>query len=725
MKNFTKNLAISTAFPVIIFLVSPLTMVLGNRSEFPLGFSIGPVLVFFIASCSILFMVWLAQKLNLTAYRLLTALLACLGLCAWIQSQLLTWDFGPLDGRGLLWEKFQAQSIIEITIWMTGIALAIILSRKRHALTFHLATVVLLLGSGSLLSTYATVELNEKSKGQGVTGSQRIVYISEQDAFRFHPKNNTMMLVLDTFQSDAFNEIATRYPAEVEFLRGFQFFPDAVAGYPTTKHSIPLILTGNFYTNQEPHTEAFLVKTLASSVTAHFQNIGYRTAGVFESFFNSSLSKSHAKPIIIAPAITNFNWLGLSRRDFQFIDIGLFRAAPIVLKKLIYDEGRWALTEAAARQHAGNPYLAPSWQGNDWRIAQSFLKHARIDSADSGAFTFIHLMGAHAPISIDENYRYITQLPDTRDNYVNQARGVLKLTRQLIEKLDQLGIYEDAEIIITGDHGAHNKVPTDMLDSDSEFDHPPNVIGAARPIFLHKPAGNTAPLSVNSTPVHLADIACLLKPDCQSHIQTGTPASGVRQHYRYEWRHEFWFKNYSPPMTLYEVTGDARKYQSWSNTGRVFSEGNVSTVRHNKYAPDEVIDFSQSGNTEKFIIKGMSGQEQAFRWSDGKIVAVTLDTDKPIKAPAWLNAKGIGFSPDGGVSPQRVQIAVNGQPLGVWDFPPADTAIKVALPPEALGSGTIRLKFTFERPTAPCAISESADCRELGVAFKQLSITTE
>lgn len=721
MKNYTKNLVIATVLPAIIFLVSPLMMLLGNGDEFPQGFSIGPIIAFFFTSCSLLFMVWLAQKLNLTAYRLLTALLACLGLCAWIQSQLLIWDFGPLDGRGLAWEKFQAQSIIEITIWMTGIALAIILSRKRHALTFHFAAVVLLLGSGSLLSAYATVEINEKSKGQGVTGSQRIGFISEQDAFRFHPKNNTIMLVLDTFQSDAFNEIAIRYPAEVEFLRGFQFFPDAVAGYPTTKHSIPLIFTGNFYTNQEPQTEEHFAKLLSSSFTLKYQDAGYRTA-VFAPTISKSIAQLHAKPIVITPAITNFNYLGLSRLDFKLIDVGLFRAAPIFLKRLIYDEGRWALTEASARRH--NRHEAPSWQGNDWRIAKSFLKHARIDPADSGAFTFIHFMGAHPPISIDENYRYIPNLPDTRDNYVNQARGVLKLTKQLVEKLEKLDVYKNAEIIIVGDHGAHNKAPADMLDSEFEFDYSSSIIGAARPIFLYKRAGEMAPLSVNSTPVHLADIACLLKPGCNSHIKMGEPPPKVRLHYRYEWRHEFWFKDYSPPMTLYELIGDARKYSHWRNTGRIFSEGTES-IGYTRYAANEVIDFSQSGNTEQFIFKGLSGQEQGHRWSDGNILVTTLHIDREIKAPAWLNVRGVGFSPDGGVSPQRVQISVNGQSLGVWDFPPTETDVKVALPDEALGLSTVRLKFTFEQPTAPCAISESADCRKLGVAFKQLSITTE
>lgn len=722
MVNFIKNIAISIAFPKIIFLVSPLIMALGNVNEFPQGFTSGPVLVFFFASCSVLFMVCLIQKLNLTAYRLLTALLASLGLCAWIQSQLLIWDFGPLDGRGLHWENFQVQSIIEITIWMIGIALTIILSRKRHELTFHLATLVLLLGSGSLLSAYATVEINEKSKGQGVTSSQKTVFISEQDAFRFHPKNNTIMLVLDTFQSDAFNEIATRYPAEVEFLRGFQFFPDAVAGYPTTKHSIPLILTGSFYTNQEPHTEKYLAKFLSSSFTINYQDSGYRTA-MFTPIIQKGISQSHAKPILITPTITNFNYLGLSRLDFKLIDVGLFRAAPILLKKLIYDEGRWVLTETSARQY--NPYQAPSWQGNDLRIAQSFLKNARIDPADSGAFTFIHLMGAHAPISIDENYQYTPNLSDTRDNYVNQARGVLKLTKQLIEKLEKLDVYKDAEIIIIGDHGAHNKAPADMLDSEFEFDHSSSIIGAARPIFLYKRAGKTAPLSINSTPVHLADIACLLKPDCQSHINTSEPTPKIRQHYRYEWKHEFWFKDYSPPMTLYEIIGDARKFSQWHNTGRIFSEGSESTVRYKRYAANQVIDFTQFGNTEQFIFKGISGQELGHRWSDGDFLTTTLHINRENKAPAWLNVKGVGFSPDGGASPQRVQIAVNGQPLGVWDFPPIDTDIKVALPDEALGLGAIRLKFTFEQPTAPCAISESSDCRKLGVAFKQLSITTE
>lgn len=719
MRDFVKNITISIAFPATILLVSPITMALGNRSEFPQGLTNGPVLVFCIVSCAVLAMVWLAQKFNATAYKVLTALLACLGLCAWIQSQLLVWDFGPLDGRGLPWEKFQTQSIIELAIWAAGIALAAFLSRRRKELTFHIATAVLLLGSGSLLSAYAT------AKEKGEAHSRKISYIAEQDAFRFHPSSNTIMLVLDTFQSDAFNEIATRYPSEVDFLRGFQFFPDAVGGYPTTRHSIPLILTGGFYTNQEPHTQRYLIKNLGSSVIAHYQNADYRTAGSFYSRFSKDIAQSHTNPVAINPAITSFNYLGLSRSEFQLIDIGLFRAAPILLKKIIYDEGRWTLTEAAARKQAGDQYFGPSWQGNDLRVVNSFLKHARIDSADSGAFIFIHLMGAHPPISIDENYRYVPGLRDTRENYINQARGVLKLAGRLLEKLEKLDIYKDAEIIIVGDHGAHNKAPADMLDSDIDFDQPIEVIGAARPVFLYKRAGNTAPLSINNTPVHLADIACLLKLDCKSHIQTGSPPPKVRYHYRYEWSHEFWFKDYSPPMTLYEVIGDARKHSSWSNTGQVFSEGGVAIVRHNSYAANEIIDFGQSGNSGELFSRGISGQEPEYRWSNGDIAVITLNTDHEIKAPAWLHVRGIGFSPDGGSSPQRTKISLNDHALGEWEFPQEDTTIKVKLPNEVLDTKTIRLRFTFERPTAPCAISESDDCRVLGIAFKQLSIITK
>ncbi len=697
-------------------------MALGNGSEFPQRITNGLIVVFLIVSCAVLFIVWLAQKFSAPAYRVLTSLLACLSLCSWIQSQLLVWNFGPLDGRGLPWEKFQTQSIIEISIWIAGIALAIFLSRRQQAATYHIAVAVMLLGSSSIFSAYVTAE----KEARGTVRNHGVTYIAEQNAFRFHPDKNTIVLVLDTFQSDAFNEISTRYPSEVEYLRGFQFFPDAVAGYPTTKHSIPLILTGNFYTNEEPHAGEYLSVILKSSITVHYQNLGYRTAGFFPTIPLYNISQSHAKPIVINPAITNFNYLGLSRSDFQFIDIGLFRAAPIFLKKTIYDEGRWVLTESVARKQANNQNLAPSWQGDDYRIIQSFLKHARIDPADTGTFTFLHLMGAHDPISIDENYRYTPGLQDSRENYINQARGVLKLTGQLLEKLEQLGIYRDAEIIIVGDHGAHNKgAPVDMLDSESEFDHSPQIIGTARPIFLYKPSGDIGPLSINTTPVHLADVPCLLKSDCPSHIQARSLPPEVRLHYRYEWRHEFWQKDYSPQMTQYEITGDVRRYQSWHTTGLVFSESGVSINRYNSYATNEVIDFSQTGNSGKFLVKGISGQEPKFRWSDGDFFAITLNTGQAIKAPSWLNVSGIGFSPDGGASPQRVQISINGQPLGFWDFPPSDMTIKVALPAKVLGSGAIRLKFTFERPTAPCAITESADCRVLGVAFKQLSITTD
>lgn len=570
MNKNIKDILASASLPLMLLLVAPMTMFLGNRDEYDVGFQIvSGLIVVFVAASAMMFAVLRVANLNASMYRIVTGVLLGLSLTVWVQSQLLVWDFGPLDGRGLEWGKFATTANIELAIWGALIPWVVFFSYRNDHFLRYLTIGLPLLGLASMGATYATSYASEsKAKGE---------YKTIDGSLAFHKKNNTLVLILDSYQSDAFKEILDKHPNEAEFLEGFRFFPDAMAGYATTKHSIPLILTGKFYKNDFPWTKETRDEFFSESLAYRFEQKGFGVTGTFGRAFINTIGRQAVFP----PGLSDFKYFGFSGAQIRALDIGLFRAAPIVIKKDIYDEGRWFLSKFRSDETA-----PPEPHGSDWRFVNAFKAHANIASEKVGEFKFIHMIGAHYPLSINEDYEYVRNIEDTRAGYVNQARGALKLTRDLIGKLKELGIYDDAEILIIADHGTHNKKPIDMVGVESDLAVPVEHLGAARPLFLYKAAGSRGSLKVDNTPMHLAYIPCLLAKSsaagagCMDYekVMSGQPV--VRSHYRYDWGHEFWFKDFSPTMTLYEVRGDTRNYSSWKNTGRTFSEVNGNNASY-------------------------------------------------------------------------------------------------------------------------------------------------
>src|SRR5690606_6209534 len=100
--SMTRNILVAGAVPGIALFVSPITMYLGNQDQYR---SFWPLLatftVAFLAASLMLLLVLLATRAWRPAGRVVAGLLVGLALGAWVQGQLLVWDLGPLDGRGL------------------------------------------------------------------------------------------------------------------------------------------------------------------------------------------------------------------------------------------------------------------------------------------------------------------------------------------------------------------------------------------------------------------------------------------------------------------------------------------------------------------------------------------------------------------------------------------------------------------------------------------------
>ena len=549
--------AVGAVLPAVALFFAPLTVAAGNPSQFPDFWGVARSSFLVSLASGVVLLAMLAFVARVPVVRnVLAGLLVGAACAATVQSSFLRWNVGLLDGRPKDWGAFGANARIDLIVWVVIVGGVVVLSCRRRTrnATATLATGILFMGLVTTGSAVGSRMLSEEGPASTATNG---------DTLAFDDRNNVIVVVLDSFQSDAFDEIRRSHPEEVGFLAGFDYYPNTVGGYPTTRFAIPSVLNGSYYTNDGKFTASTLTKMNADSLPVAYRDRGYDVVGDFEMAPYPKMTGLN----LTSRALRDTSYAGLPANHLRAIDAGLYRSSPLTLKKRIYDDDRWFLTELA-RSNSGIPFPLVE----DAMFADSFARGATISPESAGTFKFFHLRGVHHPVMVNEKYEYVRDLQDSRTGYVNQARGALLLLRRILGTLGDLGVLDAAEVVVLGDHGAHNRPPVDMEGNPLDTTIAPEIIGQARPLLLHKRASaGTVALRVDSRSMHTAWVPCMLEvgseSDCRDHERSLRGEEVVRRHYRYEWVHDSWFDDHAPPMTVYEVSGDARKYQSWTNTG--------------------------------------------------------------------------------------------------------------------------------------------------------------
>lgn len=117
------------------------------------------------------------------------------------------------------------------------------------------------------------------------------------------------------------------------------------------------------------------------------------------------------------------------------------------------------------------------------------------DKGENGAFRFIHLFGPHFPFSVNEEGENVGT---NQSDQIAQAKGSMKVVTAYMDQLKELGLYDEATIIVTADHGVW------YLTDDP-------VRAPISPIMLAKPSkdaasDNRAPVEFSNMPIDHDDI---------------------------------------------------------------------------------------------------------------------------------------------------------------------------------------------------------------------------
>ncbi|MCZ6750987.1 MAG: sulfatase-like hydrolase/transferase [Acidobacteria bacterium] len=490
-----RAIAIVSALVLPVCFFIPLQIFLNNIIEFSVSFA--PLfLLFLLVSSGLIAVLYLAAG-KLSSHIFLASV-TFLSAVAFIESRIFFGlaRHGPFDGNLIDWEPLSTLSYVELTV-ILAIAILIAVFRHRQELFYSISLFILLFhGIGFLHATITKLDVIQQSAGSDEGGSP---YFS--DFYRLSRERNVIHIVPDGTQGALMYEIlASDFDRYSEVFDGFTFFSRATGRYPRTFASIAFFMTGRGpdpetdfvpslpFTREYNRTllnEHSLVNTLA----AHdFKAFGYQ---VNNRYCVGRYTACAAGDIFHGRTINSRKAAHTGRTGLDLLDISLFQVTPVLIRRYIHNDERWFLSQLLTRTRT---YSA---------IFDLFLENMTTDERP-GSYNYFHVAGGHGPVLFGENCNYVGTRKQNYENIRAQVTCSLLQLERLVQKLKQLGIYDETMIILHSDHGSPQL--TASLNSVGGRVILPHVSGLANPAILVKLPKMRGPLRFSRAPVSIGDV---------------------------------------------------------------------------------------------------------------------------------------------------------------------------------------------------------------------------
>lgn len=568
-------LVLAAAAVVFLAFVTPAGLYLGNRLEFtaPLPRLMLQYVPFVLPLA--LAGACLGALLPRAAFARASTLIATLLVLLWLQGNILIWDYGVLDGRAIDWSRNEWRGWLELSLWI-GVLLLSDAFRARAGRTIFNVSIALVLVQASVVAiSFAGSDSDRQQKppaSDDVAGA-----MSE-----FSGSGDVLHIIADGFQSDVFHDLLVARPGGERVQRafdGFVFARDHLGAYLYTHMSVPALLSGQLYTNQEPR-EAFLARAMGhQSILAAAHRAGYDVeiaapAGALPSLYRRVAG---ARLLEIPVAEHANSWRSARDEALLLADLTLFRLLPHHAKRLVYNEQSWFLQLMFGSTLAeGATFFAHN------ALLRELAAKAKVGQSRP-TYKLLHLMLSHNPMVAAPNCRYAgTVLPGTRSNVQVQAGCSLASIAVLLDRLRTLGIYDESTIVVTGDHGTWLAPEALKRDEDAKrrlvgMAFSANYVGQAMPLLLFKPPRAHGPVQVVESPTWIVDTAATIAE--AAHIPgdfSGTSVLRTRNDVRprrflaYDYTRDEWLAPYLSEIREFIVTGPVQSDASWSR-GETFA----------------------------------------------------------------------------------------------------------------------------------------------------------
>ena len=676
-----------------LFVFGTFSVYRGNLEEFEVGYrSLLPIyglssLLFTAAFLLIGFMI------PSRAVKGLVCTIFCLGLLLWVQGSFLVGTYGVFDGRGIDWSQFGLRGWMDASLWVLVLAAGLGFSRYLINITSHASWTLIGLQSVLMLTLSLTSEGGLWWKEY--TAQHRV----PTELLGYSSSKNIVHIILDSFQTDVFRELVVEQQLEDD-LKGFVLFEDNMGVAPYTSFSIPAIFSGQIYDGKQLPGSYY-----RESVRKGFQNRlydeGYNVNLVpLESMREGKYTNYYTIPRVYMGSPEEVVQLNAA----HLMDVALFRQLPHWARYGIYNDNNWLITPLVAGHRNVSSFQKKAFF-NDY-AGSIFMGDPQ------PAYHFLHLIPPHPPYVTRADGSYAGRvLPNTRENYRNEARAILKLFLKLLNRLKELNLYDSSLIILQGDHGSQIAPVIDGKTIDT-------CVPRLAALLTMKLPGRSGDLTVSRAQTSLLDIATtIMKASGVDGRFSGRPIFEISPR-----------ESRSRPFVTYRTSSGEPEVTKYLIRGNVFDpasclggEAVAVSRRRPQYEFGTDITFGLLGNADDFLGFGWSSPMSHGCWNNGhssslKIKLAVPETDLLLKAALrpYIRTE---------VPEQQIHVLTNGTKIDLWSASRQRAHHFRAVIPKALvNSSEMEIRFHLPNAVSPRSIGAGGDGRKLAILMRSLSL---
>ena len=576
-QRLVPTILLSLVAPLTVFVFGPLEVYYNNVDEF--SFALSDFISWSLLFCGVSAAVICGALLPLRkrVFDVAYAVVAWLSVMLFVQGSYLNFGLTSLEGDGLgsaptpAWVK-----ILNVAIWLAvgaALILGVILVKRKHREILRLGFCILMITViGMQALTCGVVLLTTNTNDAPVSSADvpdKDYILTYENMDEVGATHNVIYFVIDRFDWEYYVAARERCPEIFYHLDdgGFTYFDDATSLYPRTFPSIPYMFSGVETDFSLSRTDYFASAYTESSFLKEMKNAGYSINFYSDNYYgydNAYFLKDTVSNISGNEGYSIDSALGLSA---DMTRLSLYRYLPTVAKGLVGHISTPSFEKHVIYNATGEKYTT------DMRDLYNYLGENVLQISDDGekTFSFVHLSGTHVPLPYDQNFNPIGEGHPERQDKMSAMKQSFKIINRYLDMMKELGVYEDATVIITGDHAS--------IGSDDEE---PLKWAYVTPLFV-KPSGvSEGAMVVSGAPVYHGDLfATIVKSEgISTDVDFGR---GVFEFSEGEARvRPFYFQrldrvdgkvNYE--QFVYEIRGEASIYENWVRTDRYYLGKNI------------------------------------------------------------------------------------------------------------------------------------------------------
>lgn len=337
------------------------------------------------------------------------------------------------------------QAVFNIIAWIVIIILVVAFAFWKEkiwqGMVVYLSVFLVLIQGVALVS----LALNAGEEAYEHPGGD-IWFLSSKDQYTVSAKENVIVIILDYFSNQYVAPALDEYPDLFDGLSDFTYYNNTDCTYFGTYPSLAHMLSGNMV-DTEMFINDWTANIWKSDLTTNFYSELHKKNYVVNLYTpqKEMLCGTNSTQILDGTFDNVTNAAAEYIIDYKLLlktmtKISSYRFAPYALKPLFYVQVSGYTDIVTLRDNC-------IYHGNAAFYGGLREQGLKVDDK-SNYYIIQHLMGAHSYENTAEGL-YISE--STREETV---KGCMVIVEDYLNELRNLGVYDNATIIITSDHGA-------------------------------------------------------------------------------------------------------------------------------------------------------------------------------------------------------------------------------------------------------------------------------